>query len=49
MLQYNVHDIRTTVRDVMMMYCKEWYMKNLPKGGDEEDKVGRGEGGERDE
>ena len=32
----NVHDIRTTVRDLMMMYCKERYMENLPK------EVGRG-------
>ena len=30
MLQYNVHDIRTTVRDVMMVYSKERYMENLP-------------------
>ena len=28
---YNVHGIRTTpVRDVMMMYCKERYMENVP-------------------
>ena len=30
MLQYDVHDIRPTVRDVMVMYSKERYMENLP-------------------
>ena len=28
-----VHGVRTTtVRDVTMMYCKEQYMENVPKG-----------------
>ena len=39
MLQYDVHDIRTTVCDVMMMYYKERYMENLLK------EVGRGKRG----
>ena len=28
--EWDVHNVRRTVHDVMMMYCKERYMKNLP-------------------
>ena len=27
----NIHGITSTVRDVTMMYCKEWYIENVPK------------------
>ena len=28
-LQYDIHNVRTTVHDIMMMYSKERYMENL--------------------
>ena len=36
LLSWHVSSSRTTVHDVMMMYCKERYMENVPK------EVGRG-------
>ena len=32
----DVHGVRTTtLRDVTMMYCKEWYMENVPSCRDQ--------------